>query len=182
MYRLIPNVLSTTRVVMAPCLLVCPPQWRVVLLLIAVVTDFLDGRLARRWNAVSSFGTIIDPIGDKALALAFVGVFWSEGIIRVPELIAFFSRDIALFLFGMYCLASTAQRPNSPFWSGKVASTTQAIIATFWCFNSPAPVVLSILMALCGVSGLIELVYKSRISEKIVIDLQKTILFRSYWQ
>lgn len=162
MYRLIPNLLSTTRLLIAPCLFACPPQWRIVLLLIAVITDFLDGRLARRWNVVSSFGTIIDPIGDKALALACIGIFWPEGIIQMPELIAFFSRDIALLLFGIYCLFSTAQRPNSPFWSGKIASTIQAIIAAFWCFNSPAPGILSIAMAMCGISGLFELVYKSR--------------------
>lgn len=173
MYRLIPNLLSTTRLLVAPCLFVCPPQWRIVLLLIAVVTDFLDGRLARRWNVVSSFGTIIDPIGDKALALAFVGVFWHEGIIQVAELIAFFARDIAILLFAIYCLFSTAQRPNSPFWSGKVASTIQAIIGAFWCFNSPAPSVLFIAMALCGIGGLIELVYKSRFSSEKKITCEE---------
>lgn len=159
MYRLIPNLLSTIRLVLAPCLFVCPPQWRIVLLLSASVTDFLDGFLARRWNVVSSFGTFIDPIGDKALALAFVGIFWPDGIIRVPELISFFSRDIALVLFGIYCLFTTAQRRNAPFLSGKVASTIQAIIAAFWCLNSPVPVVLFILIGLCGVIGLIELVH-----------------------
>jgi CDP-diacylglycerol---glycerol-3-phosphate 3-phosphatidyltransferase len=157
MYRLIPNLLSTIRLVLAPCLFICPSQWRILLLLIAVVSDFLDGFLARRWNVISPFGTFVDPIGDKALALAFVGVFWSEGFIRVPELIAFFSRDIALFLFAGYCLVTTARHKNTPFWSGKVASTIQAIIGVFWCFNGPAPEVLFILMALCGLIGLVEL-------------------------
>jgi len=34
---------------------------------IAAVTDFFDGWLARRWNVVSTFGAILDPIGDKVL-------------------------------------------------------------------------------------------------------------------
>ena len=166
MYHLIPNLLSTTRLILAPCLFVCPPQWRIVLLLTAVVTDFFDGFLARRWKVVSSFGTFIDPIGDKALALAFVGVFWPEGIIQAPELIAFFSRDIALFLFAGYCLFTTARRSGAPFWSCKVASTIQAIIGAFWCFNSPAPGILFILMALCGCIGLIELMHVT--SQKVM--------------
>jgi CDP-diacylglycerol--glycerol-3-phosphate 3-phosphatidyltransferase len=159
MYHLIPNLLSTARLILAPCLFVCPPQWRIFLLLTAVVTDFFDGFLARRWKVVSSFGTFVDPIGDKALALAFVGVIWPEGIIRAPDLVAFFSREIALFLFAGYCLFTTARRSNTPFWSGKVATTIQAIIGVFWCFGTPAPVVLFILMALCGCIGLFELIY-----------------------
>ena len=162
MYRLIPNLLSVARLLIAPCLFICPTQWKIVLLLAAVATDFLDGRLARRWGVISSFGTIVDPIGDKALALALVGVSWSKGIIQPIELFAFFSRDIALFLFGLYCLFSEAQHRTAPFWSGKVASCFQASIAAFWCYESPAPMVLFVIMALCGIFGLAELVLKSQ--------------------
>ena len=157
-FRILPNLLSTVRLLIAPCLFFCPPEWRIGLFGIAVATDFLDGHLARRWNVVSSFGTIVDPIGDKALAIALVGLFWPQGIIRVPELIAFFSREIALLLFGLYCLASTAQYERRPFWSGKIASTIQALIAAFWCYGRPAPALLFVAMALCGIAGLFELI------------------------
>ncbi|HZN41749.1 MAG TPA: CDP-diacylglycerol--glycerol-3-phosphate 3-phosphatidyltransferase [Planctomycetota bacterium] len=38
-----------------------------VLFLIAAVTDFLDGYLARRWNLVTAFGRVADPFADKVL-------------------------------------------------------------------------------------------------------------------
>ena len=160
--RLIPNLLSTTRLVLVPCLFICPPEWRIVFLCLAVLTDFLDGQLARRWNVVSSFGTIIDPIGDKAIAIALAVIFWPQGIIRLPELIAFFSRDIALLLFGFYCLASAAGYQGGPFRSGKAASAIQAVIAAFWCCGRAAPTILFIAMALCGIAGLAELILSSR--------------------
>ena len=44
-----------------------------ILFVVAAVTDFLDGFLARRWNAVSVFGRVMDPFADKILVLgAFV--------------------------------------------------------------------------------------------------------------
>ena len=42
-------------------------RWAVVAFVVAAVTDFFDGWLARRLNAVSVWGAILDPIGDKVL-------------------------------------------------------------------------------------------------------------------
>src|SRR6478735_8167207 len=42
-------------------------RWAVVAFVVAAVTDFFDGWLARRWNVTSLWGAILDPIGDKVL-------------------------------------------------------------------------------------------------------------------
>ena len=42
-------------------------RWAVIAFVVAAVTDFFDGWLARRLDAVSVWGTILDPIGDKVL-------------------------------------------------------------------------------------------------------------------
>ncbi|MEM8757424.1 MAG: CDP-diacylglycerol--glycerol-3-phosphate 3-phosphatidyltransferase [Planctomycetota bacterium] len=47
--------------------------WAAALFAIAAVTDALDGFLARRWNAITRFGRVMDPFADKILVLgAFV--------------------------------------------------------------------------------------------------------------
>lgn len=88
----IPNVLTAARVVLALVFFGAlwiglagrAPSVRVedravwlwvgaALFVVAAVTDALDGYLARRWNAVSAFGRIMDPFADKLLVLgAFV--------------------------------------------------------------------------------------------------------------
>ncbi len=55
--------------------------WALILVLLASLTDWLDGYLARRWNVVSSFGKLADPIADKALVLGILAALvWVDGI------------------------------------------------------------------------------------------------------
>ena len=42
-------------------------RWALILFVLACITDFFDGWVARKLNAVSIWGTILDPIGDKIL-------------------------------------------------------------------------------------------------------------------
>ncbi len=98
----LPNVLTTVRVILVPLfawmLLAHPHQesWRVgatVVFLLAIGTDFVDGRVARRYGLVTDFGKLWDPIADKALTgMAFIGLsilgelaWWITIVILVRE-------------------------------------------------------------------------------------------------
>lgn len=71
----LPNALTVLRLVLVPVFVVlllhpADPGWRLAATLafgIAILTDFFDGRLARRYGLISDFGKIWDPIADKAL-------------------------------------------------------------------------------------------------------------------
>ena len=68
------NILTLSRVLLAAIIfvfLMSPEGYLLALLLffIAGVTDYFDGYLARRYNAVSQLGEILDPIADKILIL-----------------------------------------------------------------------------------------------------------------
>jgi len=99
----LPNALTLLRMVMVPffgwALLVEGGQsisWRLVaygLFVAAMVTDKIDGDIARRRNLVTGFGEIADPIADKALTgMAFVGLsvigalwWWVTALVLVRE-------------------------------------------------------------------------------------------------
>lgn len=80
----VPNVLTVLRIIMVPLLLVVLFQhpenqgWRLVVVGIfvaAMLTDLADGHIARRYNLVTDFGKLWDPIADKALTgAAFISL------------------------------------------------------------------------------------------------------------
>jgi CDP-diacylglycerol--glycerol-3-phosphate 3-phosphatidyltransferase len=80
----VPNALTALRIVLVPVfawmLLSHPDQagWRVAtaaVFLVAILTDSLDGHLARKHNLITRFGKLADPIADKALTgMAFIGL------------------------------------------------------------------------------------------------------------
>ena len=98
----VPNALTVLRLVMVPvfawALLAHPDSvgWRVAstaIFLVAILTDAVDGKVARKYDLVTSFGKLADPIADKALTgMAFVGLsvlgelpWWITIVILVRE-------------------------------------------------------------------------------------------------
>ncbi len=53
--------------------------WALILFVVASVTDFFDGWLARKWNATSVWGAILDPIADKILVCGTILGLLSQG-------------------------------------------------------------------------------------------------------
>ncbi len=74
MKKLIPNILTISRIIMIPffwwsCVRLQEPWgafYGVIIFIIASITDYYDGKFARKYN-ISNFGKIMDPIADKAL-------------------------------------------------------------------------------------------------------------------
>ncbi len=80
-----PNALTMLRIVLVPLfgwlLLVDDGQdvsmrvWAFAVFFVAIITDKIDGDLARKHNIVTDFGKLMDPIADKALTgMAFIGL------------------------------------------------------------------------------------------------------------
>lgn len=99
MYRQIPNILTVMRLVAAPIVAVIitlstQPLYALIALVIfaiASATDWLDGYLARKWESVSGFGRMLDPIADKLMVIiilaALMGTALSGPLLAIPAII-----------------------------------------------------------------------------------------------
>jgi len=94
--RILPNALSVLRLVLAVAFPFLDPRWWLAAVLVAGVSDWLDGYLARRWRLTSWLGGVLDGLADKLfvfsvlLTLAFHGdlsAWW------IPVLLA---RDLSV--------------------------------------------------------------------------------------
>ncbi|RII14044.1 putative CDP-diacylglycerol--glycerol-3-phosphate 3-phosphatidyl-transferase 2 [Streptomyces sp. YIM 130001] len=85
----IPNILSMARLVGVPVflwLILWPvfggpncDVWALVVLMLSGISDYLDGKLARRWNQISKLGRLLDPAADRLYILStLVGLTWRE--------------------------------------------------------------------------------------------------------
>ena len=98
----LPNILTLLRLVAAPAVPLMFLYWArpyadiaaLVLFLLAAVTDWFDGYLARAWKQETKIGTMLDPIADKAMvviALMVIVAFssWSPWLVLPATLILF---------------------------------------------------------------------------------------------
>ncbi|HUQ46972.1 MAG TPA: CDP-alcohol phosphatidyltransferase family protein [Gemmatimonadaceae bacterium] len=91
----LPNSISLSRLLLAFAFVVISGPWqRIVLILSAATTDFLDGWLARRGNSSTVAGAIIDPLADRIFVLAAMSAYLVDGKVTTGQFFIFLSRDI----------------------------------------------------------------------------------------
>ncbi|KAB8030971.1 CDP-alcohol phosphatidyltransferase family protein [Fluviispira multicolorata] len=97
-----PNILTSLRIILLiPCLyLLFNNQfiYSFIIALFAVSTDFLDGYLARKYNLITRFGSILDPIADKVLIISLLTCFYLLNLIPIWFILLSNMRDILQLL------------------------------------------------------------------------------------
>lgn len=162
----VPNALTAFRIVLVPLLawmlLSHPddPWWRLgtaALFTVAILTDTLDGYLARKHNIVTKFGKLADPIADKALTgMALIGLsiigelpWWVTIVILVREW------GITVMRFAMLRYGVMAAGRG-----GKIKTVIQAVAIILYLlpFNTIAPWAHVVAVAVMGAAFLITVV------------------------
>ena len=124
MFKQIPNILTMCRFALIPFVFGAILQRdyvaAFVFLTISGATDVLDGFIARKFNFITNFGKLIDPLADKTtqistlIALSFAGIipYWILVIVFIKEAIMIAG---ASFLYGKQLVVSSR-------WYGKLAT------------------------------------------------------------
>ena len=99
----LPMAITFLRILIGPVILLLAflnPPWSTwgaaILFTIGSITDWLDGYLARRWNAQSTMGKFMDPIADKILVLGALLVLLQQGQVEPVMVFLLLSRDILI--------------------------------------------------------------------------------------
>lgn len=127
------NVLSLSRIILmipAGYFLATPSLYHreiaVLIILLAVVTDAIDGYVARTFNQISDIGKIIDPLADKVGVAIVVVMLTIYNDIPLWFAVGILARDVVIFLAGMYVKSKTGVILPS-MMSGKVAVSFLAL-------------------------------------------------------
>lgn len=147
----LPNVISLGRIALIPVLVVSVLVWddpRLALWLLGalVVSDWLDGKIARLWNMRSTWGERLDPIADRVLVAVVPVTFAVAGYIPLWVVVVLLSRD--LLLVGTLPLYRRRGVEPEVTYLGKAAT-----FALFWSL----PLILAGHAGLWGAEGLLIL-------------------------
>ncbi len=93
--------------------------------IIASLTDFVDGQIARKYNQVSDFGKFLDPLADKLLTIAAMTVFCQWGMMPAWALMLVLAREFAVT--GLRLVAVGKGKVIAAGWSGKVKTACTMI-------------------------------------------------------
>ena len=93
--------------------------------ILASLTDFLDGYIARHYNQTTDFGKFLDPLADKLLTVAAMAMFCEWGIFPAWALMVILTREFAVS--GLRMIASQKGSVIAAGWSGKVKTASTMV-------------------------------------------------------
>ena len=125
----LPIALTLFRIVLVPPIMVfLISSSRVNVLIAAVIfiaasiTDWLDGRMARRWNQVTRLGTLLDPVADKLLVAAALVSLVHVDMISAWMAVVIIGRELAVTGLRAVALSMGTVVPASSFGKAKTVS------------------------------------------------------------
>lgn len=137
----LPNKLTVARMIMVPFFVYfllgttetgrgVEYKWiALAIFIVASLTDWLDGKIARKYNLVTNFGKFMDPLADKLLVCsALIGLTW-HGIMPAWMTIVIISREF--IISGFRLVASDRGVVIAASWWGKLKTVSQMVMICF---------------------------------------------------
>lgn len=98
----IPNALTVLRMIMIPVMVYVfnnfGAHWAVLVYALASLTDVLDGYIARKYNQITDFGKLMDPLADKLMVIAMLVMLVVKAFIPAWVLIVVVCKELMMVL------------------------------------------------------------------------------------
>ena len=133
-----PNLLTLLRIVLIPVFIVAyylPQAWAplltTVLFILAALTDWLDGYLARRLNQSSAFGAFLDPVADKLMVLSALILLTSDPLIQSQVLDTRLFALVVLIIIGREITISALRE-----WMAEIGNRSSVAVSYIGKFKT----------------------------------------------
>lgn len=148
MFKYVPNILTMSRFALIPFIIFFIITDNYILafifLTISGITDILDGYIARKYNFITNFGKLIDPLADKSTQVAILATLALKNIIPLWILFIVFVKEIlmiagASFLYGKELVVSSR-------WFGKMSTVlfyiaiVLSLFIRYWNVHYASPI------------------------------------------
>lgn len=116
MLKYVPNILTIIRFLLIPPIVIAITSEHfvvaVIFLVLSGITDVLDGFIARKFDLITDFGKLVDPLADKATQLAILVTLSIKGVIPFWILAIVVLKEFAMiagasFLYGRKLVVSS---------------------------------------------------------------------------
>ena len=138
MFKHVPNILTIIRFLLIPFIIyfLAINQYivGVILFIISGITDVVDGAIARKFNFITDFGKLMDPLADKLTQISVLATLMIKELIPVWILAIVIAKEAVMiagasFLYGRDVVVSSK-------WFGKLATVLFFIAIVCSCFIS----------------------------------------------
>ena len=138
-----------------------------IIFLLAAITDFIDGYVARKYNMITDFGKFMDPLADKLLVTAALLVLLETGLISGWVVFVILAREF--IVTGFRTIAASKGVVIAAGWLGKIKTVVQFMMIStllllnypFEIFNWPVDRIFIALAVVLTVASGVEYIYKN---------------------
>ena len=137
----VPNALTMLRFLMIPVYIVLfirgHKYWALGTFLLAGVTDIADGMIARRYNLITDFGKLMDPLADKLMGLTAllsmtVGTALIPAVVPWIVVIVILGKELLMVLGGLFMLGKHIVVYSKPIGKAAQATLVAGLTAAFF--------------------------------------------------
>ncbi|PJI08489.1 MULTISPECIES: CDP-diacylglycerol--glycerol-3-phosphate 3-phosphatidyltransferase [Clostridium] len=170
----IPNLLTLFRLFLIPCFIFAFfSQSNNSLISSAVIfftagfTDILDGFIARRFNMVTKYGIVLDPLADKLMLLTVLACLSIKGYIPLIILIIMLIKEFSMIFIGIFLYGKKIIIPAN-IW-GKLSTVTFYVAILAFVFNKTLGTYLLYLALISAITAYVNyfIIFLSKVKQNV---------------
>jgi CDP-diacylglycerol--glycerol-3-phosphate 3-phosphatidyltransferase len=146
------NKITILRIISIPILVIALithiPHLPIIIFSFSLISDFLDGTVARRFKQKTPLGAFLDPLADKLLLCSAMLTFTLMNILPLWMFVVLFSRDLIISIGWFTVFVLTGSKEVKPRLLGKLTTASQMLAVVCLLLQIPFSILNVLLLAM----------------------------------